>query len=467
VGRITPFADTNEDGVVDNQDSSDNNGDGVVDDGDRIVFDANGNPVGIMLLQALTDILGLTHVDLDLGPDVTDEQARRSSFATQTLPVRLEDTNGDGAIDDQDASVDVRTVTRVREVENDLEAREAWILLTRDGYNPLQPTDEVVLTRGNGVSLVFTVDHDGDTVPRSLEVLYGSSDDNTDSDGDGLADNVEIQQSYDVFVVGQEPRAVLSSPGRRDTDGDGLDDAQEREAGTAANDVDTDNDGLSDLDEVERGTDPLDPDTDDDGLIDGVEVRLGSNPDATDTDSDGVDDRQEVRRGTNPAIADHLVTVTYTSLRLGIGACDGPGVPGEFTFEFRVDIPMFSAPPEDELVVSAETVGVRFCGGDSDPGPCKTVVNDQIVLRMSSPTAGTELPINASVRFPVRFDEVFRVHGFVRELDDSVVDLNFSFEQPIPGSFHIILGRDEIPFGFSRDARGDCEVDVFGNIRAD
>jgi hypothetical protein len=380
----------------------------------------------------------------------------------------------------------------MREVENDLAAREAWVLLTRDGYNPLQPIDEVVLTRGHGVSLVFTIDHDGDTVPRSLEVLYGSSDDSTDSDGDGLADHVEIQQSYDVFVVGQEPRAVLSSPGRRDTDNDGLDDKEEREreveteagtvtAATAANDVDTDNDGLSDLDEVGLGADPLDPDTDGDGLIDSVEVRLGSNPNAADTDGDGANDQQEVRRGTNVAIADHLITVIYNGLDIGpfpgpgIGGCEGDSTPGEFTFEFRVDIPMFSTPPEDELVMSAETVGVRFCNDDSDSGPCKTVVNGQTVIQMSG--AGGSLPL-ASVQFPMRFEESFRLHGFVREIDlvqlfptplppTPVLDLDFSFERRFIG-FTLRKGASVFStFPYAVEGRNDCQGRVGAEIRVD
>jgi hypothetical protein len=468
VGRIAPFADTNGDGIIDAQDSSDNNGDGVVNADDRIIFDANGMPVGITLFQALTEILGLTHIDLDTGPDVTAAGARRRSFATQTLPVRLQDTNGDGLINDQDASIGVRTVTRIREIANDIAGRRAWILLTRAGYDPLLPVDAVVLTRGKGVTLVFTIDADGDTVPRSLEVIYGSSDNSTDSDGDGLADNVEIQQSYQVRVFGQEPLSVLSSPGRRDTDGDGLDDAEERTRGTAANDVDTDNDGLSDRDEVEAGTNPLNPDTDGDGLIDGVEVRLGSDPNNADTDGDGVNDLQEVQRGTDVAVADHVITVTYTVLFLEeLGSCDGTLLVdeiGEFQFDLRVDIPVFGSPPEDTAVASHSTVKVRFCDNADDPGACRNVVSGETVIQLSSTMGPGFLSINRSVQFLMSLEESFRLHGSVQERDGAGIDFTAAFSELFIG-FNLRKGtRRDLSYSFPRP---DCTIHLNAAIRVE
>jgi len=64
-----------------------------------------------------------------------------------------------------------------------------------------------------------------------------------------------------------------------DTDGDGLTDAEEIEAGTDLENVDTDQDGLGDREEVQvYGTDPFDADTDKDGFLDGQEVAAGYNP---------------------------------------------------------------------------------------------------------------------------------------------------------------------------------------------
>lgn len=64
-----------------------------------------------------------------------------------------------------------------------------------------------------------------------------------------------------------------------DSDGDGLTNAEELEAGTLSNKADTDDDGLGDREEVEvYGTDPRNEDTDGDGYLDGQEVKGGYNP---------------------------------------------------------------------------------------------------------------------------------------------------------------------------------------------
>ena len=65
----------------------------------------------------------------------------------------------------------------------------------------------------------------------------------------------------------------------KDTDGDGLTDAQEHGYGTDPAKVDTDGDGLTDREEVMiYHTDPLKADTDGDSYSDGAEVKGGYNP---------------------------------------------------------------------------------------------------------------------------------------------------------------------------------------------
>jgi OOP family OmpA-OmpF porin len=99
------------------------------------------------------------------------------------------------------------------------------------------------------------------------------------------------------------PPAYRVSGGPKDSDMDGLSDAEELELGTDPYDPDTDKDGLSDFDEVRKyKTDPLNPDTDYDGLKDGAEVYTHStNPLDRDTDKGGVADGHEViEDSTNP-----------------------------------------------------------------------------------------------------------------------------------------------------------------------
>ncbi len=103
--------------------------------------------------------------------------------------------------------------------------------------------------------------------------------------------------------------------GPRDSDGDGLPDAEELEWKTDPMDPDSDDDGLTDGEEVYTyHTNPLDPDTDLDSLKDGHdEVHLyGTNPLKRDTDDGGVDDGHEViEDGTDPLDGtDDLMLIT-------------------------------------------------------------------------------------------------------------------------------------------------------------
>ncbi len=91
-----------------------------------------------------------------------------------------------------------------------------------------------------------------------------------------------------------------SNAGPRDSDSDGLSDADEARLGTDPNDPDTDNDGLLDGQEAGPGglgTDPRKRDTDNDGLSDGFEASPNgpeTNPLNPDTDGDGLLDGVEL-----------------------------------------------------------------------------------------------------------------------------------------------------------------------------
>ncbi len=118
-----------------------------------------------------------------------------------------------------------------------------------------------------------------------------------------------------------------------DTDGDGLSDAEEELAGSSPFLVDTDGDGFSDLLEVRQSSAGFDPlfsgdadcrmvtdrrDDDGDGLLNCEERYFGSNSRLIDSDADGFPDDLEVRMGTNPAAADTLYDADFDGARNGI-----------------------------------------------------------------------------------------------------------------------------------------------------
>jgi hypothetical protein len=82
-----------------------------------------------------------------------------------------------------------------------------------------------------------------------------------------------------------------------DADGDGVPDVREHQLGTNPAEPDTDGDGVDDADDPV----PAAEDIDGDGLADAEEVALGSDPRSADTDGDGTPDGVEFDQGTDPA----------------------------------------------------------------------------------------------------------------------------------------------------------------------
>ena len=132
------------------------------------------------------------------------------------------------------------------------------------------------------------------------------ADSRKDKDGDGLTDAEEKRLSTnarrpdtdgDGLVDGDEVHIYKTDPLRKDSDQDGLSDLDEIiRFNTDPNDADSDDDKLLDGEELNTyHTDPTRPDTDGDGLLDGNEVHLlGTDPLKSDTDGDGVSDGEEL-----------------------------------------------------------------------------------------------------------------------------------------------------------------------------
>ena len=138
--------------------------------------------------------------------------------------------------------------------------------------------------------------------PDRVKVHYDSAFE--DGDGDGIPDRWEE-------AFGLNPDDASDAAGNLDADE--LTNLQEFLAGTDPTKPDTDGDGLADHVEInDHKTSPKSADTDGDGLTDGAEVNdHGTDPTKEDTDEDGFKDQVEIARGSDPrdknSIPDSLV----------------------------------------------------------------------------------------------------------------------------------------------------------------
>jgi hypothetical protein len=168
------------------------------------------------------------------------------------------------------------------------------------GLDPLRPTDNAP----------GSDDLDADGVTNLREMLLGTNPCIDDTDGDGLLDGEEdANQNGIVDPADVETNTPAETdPKNHDSDGDTLLDGIEKAAGTSPTDTDSDDDGVSDQIEPLWNEDSdgdgkinaLDTDSDNDGVPDGIEMGLlqgagaiKTDPLKKDTDGDGLEDGEE------------------------------------------------------------------------------------------------------------------------------------------------------------------------------
>ena len=155
--------------------------------------------------------------------------------------------------------------------------------------------------------VVTAEDRDGDGVPNIDDGFPDSDSASLDLDGDGKPDTWNPECGPDCQTTSE---LTLDN----DDDNDGIADdadacfntaagAEVNVVGCALNQVDTDGDGVNDADEQVAGTDPTKADTDGDGLSDKEEIEGPTNPLAADTDGDGWSDKEEFESGSDPVDA--------------------------------------------------------------------------------------------------------------------------------------------------------------------
>jgi hypothetical protein len=286
----------------------DTNEDGVIDENDRrVVFGGDGKQIGITLEDAL-EAIGLTKYDETANPTASlTEEERANSYSTISVPI-----SGTGALTET-----AERIFRVGETASQDGVPKAWEILTPTGIDQTLDMPERILTTDGDIKLVFVADIDQDRLTANLEYVHNCSDSLADTDGDTLDDRLETLVGWQV-ETGRGTRQVFSRCSLADSDRDGLTDAQESGQSpvlcvegspktwiTDPSSADTDGDGVPDKDEIcgfdvtlrSTGlpltvfTSPINPDHDGDTAPDGVEADLGGNPtDGTDRDQYADDD---------------------------------------------------------------------------------------------------------------------------------------------------------------------------------
>ena len=108
----------------------------------------------------------------------------------------------------------------------------------------------------------------------------------------------KITKTIEVVILEEEDEPLIAGPineekDEDDNDGDTIVNIKEQELGTDKNKKDTDGDGLADNVEInDTKTDPLKKDTDGDSIGDGYELDLGLDPLKTDSKGDGTKDSE-------------------------------------------------------------------------------------------------------------------------------------------------------------------------------
>lgn len=128
------------------------------------------------------------------------------------------------------------------------------------------------------------IDSDGDGISDDDELALGTEPTIVDSDGDRISDGVELRMGLrpQYTPTGENINVITGCNAELDTDGDRLNDCEERVLGTDGCIADSDGDGLPDLAEHLGGTNPLIPedlqDDERDGLSNVGEIEAHTDP---------------------------------------------------------------------------------------------------------------------------------------------------------------------------------------------
>jgi len=336
-------------------------------DDDTFVFIVN---VGGTVRQGGVIVRPGPNGKLDTTPRGDDVKAvpHLSLFATDPLN---RDTDGDSLPDGLERTLganpnDLYDVGRFRDSDRDGltdgEEKDGWFVgytdasgtvFCRNGDdnfivvpNAAVPPAACVINKSD--PLEPDTDHDG--LPDTLEMVLRTNPRSRDTDGDSLLDYDEFdaESEYSISYIAYrdfkdlcapadrciydpvESKLYGTSPVKRDTDADGLADAEEIFGSWVVSPCNT---TRPDTPPYIVYSDARQADADLDGWGDGMERQAGTDPNLADTDDDSVLDSTDQQ----PVACGKMVKITITSWYVGSDDCDGAGYgPGDFSYTFTI-----------------------------------------------------------------------------------------------------------------------------------
>jgi hypothetical protein len=263
VGGQYTLPDTDGNGIPDLIDKLDTDGDGITD-----ALDLDDDGDGILDAEDKYPL----DTDNDNNPNVTDLDDDGDGIAdTAEAPGKVLDTDNDGQPNATDPDDDNDGIADIAEIGMLVGGKYELPDSDGDGLPDLVDIND---TDGDGTIDGLDLDDDGDGIADSLDKFP------LDTDNDGTPNNTDTDDDGDgVLDSAEAPGQVL------DTDNDGM---------PNETDTDDDNDGIPDNTEIGMALDVngklILPDVDGDGkpdLIDSIDTDGDGMPDVTDPDDDG------------------------------------------------------------------------------------------------------------------------------------------------------------------------------------
>jgi hypothetical protein len=200
-----------------------------------LLRDSLGQQVGITMREALEILASDPDIELD-----------------------YETTKFDVYDDETGAYIgEANRITRINDISSISRKDGFWVAFSTssDIEDPLMDFDNIVLKRGDYTSISYVKDSDEDGMLNRVEFVVGTDMYDTDTDDDGIEDKIEINEGWEVSVVGDNAYTIFANPRVADFDEDGWNDYTEKVNGTNPFEKDTDGDGIND----NVDTHPLNP----------------------------------------------------------------------------------------------------------------------------------------------------------------------------------------------------------------